>query len=100
MNFDLNVQSLGAAVLIGGTLLASAAVALSQESASPSLSVQGSTVRFRIPGFSSSHYGSAGPDVVLHDFTVNGKAISGDSLHGRQLKNGVFEVTADARLYF
>lgn len=68
---------------------------LGQSPVSPSLTSRGDAIQFRIPGFSVSHYGQPGPDVLLHDFLWNSKPIAPNDLHLRRLTEGVYEITAE-----
>jgi alpha-D-xyloside xylohydrolase len=55
-----------------------------------------STIAFRIPSVSAGHYGTDNPEILLHDFSFDGKPVSATSLHIRTIRQGVYELTSDA----
>jgi hypothetical protein len=62
----------------------------------PGLSLSGSMVSFNLPGFRPGRNGARGPEVFLHDFSFDGKAVPADTLHLQTLGEGAYELTGNA----
>jgi alpha-D-xyloside xylohydrolase len=58
--------------------------------------VENSVVAFHVPGYQAGRNGAPGPDLLLHSFSFDGKAMPVSTLQLAQLSDGVYELTGTA----